>query len=315
MNAEQVIGAYFDWEEKQTGVITNCEAFQAGAAYAATLRQAARVDEATVERAFQAMDAVFAAKCPDRTPLESDDKALACEGLRAALEAALSAQPAEPAAQAEAGYPKVNGVSRDGEFSRALCVFFDRRPTDDELRNFHDAISSQPRASEPAQAESDPALKFEEALAELIEAVDPTIDSGDILADARAAAMFALRLREQPAGRQGEVVAWTTVDESGRGPWIEGYPSPEVFKEAEDIGQEVVYRCPTPTAAPVGVPDGWVLVPREPTPEMLSAVEGSTCSVRIAEDDSAEYPLSEDECAEIYRNMLAAAPSAPQGVE
>ncbi len=55
------------------------------------------------------------------------------------------------------------------------------------------------------------------------------------------------------------------------------------------------------------MPDGWVLVPREATTEMLSAVKGSVCNVRIAEDDCAEYPISEDELAEIYKNMVSAA--------
>lgn len=52
------------------------------------------------------------------------------------------------------------------------------------------------------------------------------------------------------------------------------------------------------------------MVPKEPTPEMLAAVKGWTATVLVAEDDTAEYPVSEDECAEIYRNMLAAAPPA-----
>ena len=64
-----------------------------------------------------------------------------------------------------------------------------------------------------------------------------------------------------------------------------------------------------PRAVPAErVVDGWVLVPREPTPEMLAAVAGMEISVRVAEDDTAEYPVPEDDCAEIYRAMLAAAP-------
>ena len=70
----------------------------------------------------------------------------------------------------------------------------------------------------------------------------------------------------------------------------------------------------TPPAQPRAVPaervvDGWVLVPREPTPEMLAAVAGMEISVRVAEDDTAEYPVPEDDCAEIYRAMLAAGTS------
>lgn len=57
------------------------------------------------------------------------------------------------------------------------------------------------------------------------------------------------------------------------------------------------------------VPGGWVLVPREPTPEMLAAVAGMEISVRVAEDDTAEYPVPEDDCAEIYRTMITASPA------
>lgn len=65
-----------------------------------------------------------------------------------------------------------------------------------------------------------------------------------------------------------------------------------------------------PRAVPAErVVDGWVLVPREPTPEMLAAVAGMEISVRVAEDDTAEYPVPEDDCAEIYRAMLAAGTS------
>jgi len=100
---------------------------------------------------------------------------------------------------------------------------------------------------------------------------------------------------------QDEVVAWATH-----------HDEPMLFvtrAEAMTYCDDDEQPIPLYAAQPRAVPDGWVLVPREPTPQMLSAVEGSTCSVRVAEDDYAEYPLSEDECAEIYRNMLAAVPS------
>lgn len=66
------------------------------AAYADTLSQPAdsgRVDDAMVDRAFRAMDTVFADAQPrlDRR-LTEEDKSLALKGIRAALEAALAAQ-------------------------------------------------------------------------------------------------------------------------------------------------------------------------------------------------------------------------------
>lgn len=61
--------------------------------------------------------------------------------------------------------------------------------------------------------------------------------------------------------------------------------------------------------APGGVPDGWVMVPREPTEAMLDAA-------MTREDDE---PLTDwgkivpAPHAEIYKAMLAAVPSAPEG--
>ncbi|WP_136259402.1 hypothetical protein [Rhodanobacter lindaniclasticus] len=73
-------------------------------------------------------------------------------------------------------------------------------------------------------------------------------------------------------------------------------------------GTEVVplYTRPATAASPAGVPDGYVLVPREPTRVMLEAM--------MNEQDSAdgEGPR-EVEMLDIYRAMLAAAPSAESG--
>jgi soluble cytochrome b562 len=76
------------------------------------------------------------------------------------------------------------------------------------------AMSDQVTANQPARAaqvEHDPTLKYEAALAELIEAVDPAIESGDILADAHAAALVALQHREPVA--QGEADQTTPFNE------------------------------------------------------------------------------------------------------
>lgn len=56
-----------------------------------------------------------------------------------------------------------------------------------------------------------------------------------------------------------------------------------------------------------------VTVPREPTEAMLAAVDGFTVSFLVAEDDTEDRQLSEDDCAEIYRNMIAAAPASEPG--
>jgi hypothetical protein len=86
---EQVITAYLEWEESQDGVITNMQAFQAGAAYAATLRQAARVDEGMVQRALSAWKETLRGVHPS-----AQYDAHFIPAMRAALEAALSVQPA-----------------------------------------------------------------------------------------------------------------------------------------------------------------------------------------------------------------------------
>lgn len=39
-------------------------------------------------------------------------------------------------------WPRIAGVSREPNFSRALTVYFERTPTDDELRAFHDYLRS-----------------------------------------------------------------------------------------------------------------------------------------------------------------------------
>jgi NTP pyrophosphatase (non-canonical NTP hydrolase) len=55
----------------------------------------------------------------------------------------------------------------------------------------------------------------------------------------------------------------------------------------------------------------FVTVPREPTDAMLAAVEGFEVTFLIAEDVDEERRLSADDCAEIWRAMLAAAPTTP----
>ena len=63
----------------------------------------------------------------------------------------------------------------------------------------------------------------------------------------------------------------------------------------------------THPAAPVGVPDGMVLVPKKASNAMLDAGMARRCEV--------ENPGGYCSVDQIYKAMLAAAPSAPQGVE
>lgn len=84
----------------------------------------------------------------------------------------------------------------------------------------------------------------------------------------------------------------------------------DVEEMLRDAGHSYQWAYARLAAQPRAVPDGWVLVPREPTPKMLAAVAGMEISVRVAEDDTVEYPVPEDDCAEIYRAMLAANPQS-----
>ena len=57
-----------------------------------------------------------------------------------------------------------------------------------------------------------------------------------------------------------------------------------------------------------GVPDGWQLVPKEPTQEMLQAALDYHGSSRYQDEPPLSDEVSDTEC---YAAMLAAAPPAP----
>ena len=38
---------------------------------------------------------------------------------------------------------KLNGVGRDAEHEQALCFYFDRKPTDEEMRFLHEALERE----------------------------------------------------------------------------------------------------------------------------------------------------------------------------
>lgn len=97
---------------------------------------------------------------------------------------------------------------------------------------------------------------------------------------------------------QQEPVAWANpdnmVDATSSFRWI-------------NIGPftQPVYTHPAPQQADrQRVPDGWKLVPVEPTPEMLAAVVTSM-------DEALHGPNAEKQYVEDWKAMLAAAPEAP----
>ncbi len=61
-------------------------------------------------------------------------------------------------------WPRITGVSREPNYSRALTVYFERTPTYDELRAFHDYLRSAPStwalAQTKAEADSQPAPEY-----------------------------------------------------------------------------------------------------------------------------------------------------------
>jgi hypothetical protein len=63
---------------------------------------------------------------------------------------------------------------------------------------------------------------------------------------------------------------------------------------------------PVARSREAGIMGDFVLVPREPTEEMLAAVSGFTVNFLVAEDEHEERPISDDDCAEVYRAMVAA---------
>ena len=60
--------------------------------------------------------------------------------------------------------------------------------------------------------------------------------------------------------------------------------------------------------APASPPDGWVLVPREPTPEMIDRAVAFMLQVKLGGD----YGWSAY-ARDVYGRMLSAAPASPEG--
>jgi hypothetical protein len=118
---------------------------------------------------------------------------------------------------------------------------------------------------------------------------------------AHADAALEAALSAQPAERQGEAVACIDARHLQllRKDWRQG----NCLKHPDDAksGDVKLYLHP---AAPVGVPDGWKLVPVEPTEEMLEAAATHDTSPRDAKTDQWNR--------DTWSFMVEAAPSAPQ---
>lgn len=71
-----------------------------------------------------------------------------------------------------------------------------------------------------------------------------------------------------------------------------------------------LYTAPQPQPQPLTVPQGWKLVPLEPTEEMLLKADGLTCIDFRALGECGAFDL-EKEITSIYRAMYGAAPEAP----
>lgn len=99
---------------------------------------------------------------------------------------------------------------------------------------------------------------------------------------------------ELEAMAEQEPVAWLCGDET-TGRITIWYP--EDPKLPPPWVQEPIYAAPQPAQRAPAVPEGWQLVPEEPTHEMLSAGAGSKYEKRARN---------------VWRDMLAAAPKEPK---
>lgn len=83
-----------------------------------------------------------------------------------------------------------------------------------------------------------------------------------------------------------------------------------IYTDASPLAVEAmraVLEAVAPMLASARVPDGWQLVPIDPTDEMI---EKGTDQHECAQGDPwyTDLPLSENDCNAIYKAMLAAAP-------
>ncbi len=148
--------------ERQASILSDTwgvgEAYKMLRAYAATLRQnpARGVTEAMVDECHHDwVDYVQAEYKPRHRVIElgeSNIERYVRIGLMCTTcgkeKPAPAAPPAQPAERVPEGWPRVHGISRDVDNEKCLLVSFADRPSDDELRSFHDALTASPAPSE-----------------------------------------------------------------------------------------------------------------------------------------------------------------------
>jgi len=76
-------------------------------------------------------------------------------------------------------------------------------------------------------------------------------------------------------------------------------PSEVTFDQAHEACGRIITNDEPPAAKPAAVPDGWVMVPREPTPEMRAEIMSA---------------INHEHMVKNYKAMLAAAPQPPAPV-
>jgi len=109
-------------------------------------------------------------------------------------------------------------------------------------------------------------------------------------ANEKLASSIEKRVRRELESGQGEPVAWLYEHKAGDGE--------EILSDVKWKGSQRAYYEETPLyeSAP-HIPDGWVLVPKEPTEKML----------RAGQSFQGEHVYASHEVANIYRDMLEAA--------
>jgi hypothetical protein len=100
---------------------------------------------------------------------------------------------------------------------------------------------------------------------------------------------------------QSQVLSWINEDELPSGyPYDSMFP----FSKVDIVRMFPVFAPPAPAA-----PEGWKLVPIQPTPEMLEAVDPhGECRFHSEANGDGIYAK---QCVEIYQAFLDAAPDAP----
>lgn len=212
----------------------------------------------------------------------------------------------------------------DGE-DTGIPVYFERvEPTDAEVAQIAEANALRPATRDDSKALADAMLRI---IAQVQEALGITEEDAACAngAEEMLDAIEGLKAAAQrTATAQQEAVAVGPMDLSAPAKiWLQVDPNGDEDDRSEPIkyvdemtwcaesvgGQEIAYiraDLAAPPAAP-GVPEGWKLVPVEPTDLMFKA------ALRLQGEDAAvaAAPALLSALLKIYRAMLAASPSAP----